>query len=278
METKYAFTSKDKILIFEDEYLLATNKMPGWETVTKSGKYCFTTLVRDLFNSSNLTPIHRLDRDTSGLLLFAKTEDVRTKFIPIFQEKKIKKKYLAFTMGVPKSSTGSIKRNLTPWTEGGKEPVRVTKSPTEGLSATTDYRVIETIQHAITQDAITRPKNFSFVEFSPHEGRSHQIRVHAAHLNIPILGDDQYGHRETNLMVKKETGLYRQALHAFSLDYNHPITNTKVLLRAELPEDFIKLLIFFKEMKMKQFYYVQNPETKVSRELLDYLCLNNAGR
>jgi 23S rRNA pseudouridine1911/1915/1917 synthase len=159
--------------------------------------------------------VHRLDKDTSGLLIIARTSTAYTEFLRLFKEREIKKKYYAFVEGVPGESgfiDYAISRHPTLIT-------RMTHIDPQGKPAMTDWKKIK----AYGTKAL--------LELSPLTGRTHQLRVHCAAIGYPIVGDSLYG--------KKSSEIKRQALHAYSLNFIY--NNTVYNFTAELPDDMKKL-------------------------------------
>lgn len=220
---------------------LLVDKPAGMETVVTGGgntKYCFTSYLRRQLEGDFLRPAHRLDRDTSGCLLMCDREEVLPELEELFREKKTDKRYLAICLGAPKAETDVISRNLTPW-DGGRRPVRVGKGP-DTLNAVTEYQLLGKSQ-AGKVDGVAIPK-ISLIRFRPLTGRTHQVRVHAAALGLPIIGDDQYGDRKANKVFREKWGLVRQALHAWRLHFPAPETGKKIKVEAHLPPDMTAVL------------------------------------
>lgn len=213
-------------ILFDDDHLLAVDKPAGIETVTPDGTPSLTRLLQRDTGHSTLAPCHRLDRDTTGILLFAKTEPARLAAEALFRDRTVRKAYLALTHGAPFNKQGTIRRALSEW-KGGHKPVHVIKGR-GGLEAETAYRILAQSD---------TPLPCALLLFLPHHGRTHQIRVHAAALGHPILGDDQYGHRPANRLAKDAADLRRQALHAWRIELPHPVTYAPLSLTAPLPED-----------------------------------------
>ncbi|MDR0867866.1 MAG: RluA family pseudouridine synthase [Planctomycetota bacterium] len=210
--------SNELELLYEDADYLAVNKPAGIETVT-GGDDDLTTRVRQKFGAE-ISPAHRLDRDTTGAALFARHAAALAQIVEAFKRRRVEKIYRAICAGVPANPAGIIQRNLSEW-QGGRRPVRVVKKG--GLTAATAYRLA----------AANAEFPACLLEFCPREGRTHQIRVHAAAFGRPILGDDQYGDRAANQRAKQLTGLRRQALHAWRLT----LPGNGATITAPLPVD-----------------------------------------
>ncbi len=219
-------------IIYEDDALLAINKQPGLVVHPGAGNWT-GTLVNALVHHRGahlaergglhrLGIVHRLDKDTSGLMLIAKTDEVHEKLGLAFAQRDVKKFYRALCAGAFRRASGELRGAI------GRHPVHrkkmaVMKDPAKGRSAWTDYRVLQQGKHGAD------------VECLLHTGRTHQIRVHLAHLGHPIWGDTLYG---KNAPVG---GFYpaRQMLHAARIEIAHPLTGKPLLLEAPLPEDYI---------------------------------------
>ncbi len=212
--------------LVEQDDLAIFAKPPGMETVSQTGGREFAALVRAARDEPGLTPVHRLDRDTSGAVLFARNSPAEKALIDLFRRRLTRKLYLALCLGAPRNRTGRINRNLSEW-GGGRRPVRVLKKG--GLEASTGYQVLA------ASDEWAPGLRMGVVAFTPHQGRTHQIRVHAAALGYPILGDDQYGDRAANRAARERLGLRRSALHAWRLGF--PWQGENVDATAPVPDD-----------------------------------------
>lgn len=233
-------------VVYEDEYLIVVNK-PS-ELVTHPGAGNRTgTLVNALMfrfgvlatGSADDRPgiIHRLDKNTSGLLVVARTDDVYLKLQKQLQAREIKRKYLTLVCGHLKEEIGTID---APIGRSLRNRKKMTVTNLNSRSAITSYRRIE------------RFVSYDFIQASLHTGRTHQIRVHFAHLGHPVFGDPDYGGREKwvrgmfaperPLTRKLLSIIPRQALHAYSLAFTHPVTGAKIELQSDLPKDFQTVL------------------------------------
>lgn len=212
--------------LYENADLVVFAKPPSMETISQTGDKEFTALLREERGEPGLTPVHRLDRDTSGAQLFARNPAAEKALTLLFRQRRTDKAYLALCLGTPRNRTGQINRNLSEW-EGGRRPVRIVKKG--GLEATTAYRLLASSPEGSPGLCL------SLIAFFPHQGRTHQIRVHAAGFGYPILGDDQYGDRAANRSAREELGLRRQALHAARLAF--PWEGAEVRVEAPLADD-----------------------------------------
>ena len=189
---------------------------------------------KNLSNPEDITRpgiVHRLDKDTSGLIIIAKTDEAHEKLVEMFQSKNMKKTYLAVCKGNFSQKSGRIENLI------GRDPFerkRMAVVEINGKTAVTNYEVIDEVQ------------DFSLLKVNIETGRTHQIRVHMKFLNHPILGDSTYG---TSSKLAE-----RQILHAYKLEFIHPITKENIKVVGKLPEDFeniIKKLKFDREKIMK---------------------------
>ena len=168
--------------------------------------------------------VHRLDKDTSGLLLVAKNNKAFFYFKNLFQTRKIKKYYLALVHGKPKEQKGTISAPLG--RIGLKRTTKITgKKLIDKKEAETEYKTIKNY------------REFSFLELSPKTGRTHQLRVHLNSIGHPIAGDSIYGFRKLSAPL----GLNRLFLHAYKLEFITP-DNKRLTLETDPPEDLQKVL------------------------------------
>lgn len=212
-------------VLFEDEHFLAVNKSPGMVVHPAPGHWSGTFVNALLAHCDQLAPsedpirpgiVHRLDKDTSGVLLAAKTLASHQKLIEGFALRKIDKTYLAICVGRPPN--GIVRAPI------GRHPTQ-----RKEMAVVPDGReAISDIQTLAFNDQI------SLVMIRPKTGRTHQIRVHLKHLNCPVLGDPVYGSPRMNSLFP--TG--RLLLHAYQLQFPHPITKAPLRLTAPIPEDF----------------------------------------
>lgn len=178
--------------------------------------------------------VHRLDKDTSGVLVACKDDRIRSRLASQFEHRRVRKTYLALVEGVPEMDGGVLKHAI------GRHPKERKKMAVrrEGKAAETAYEVLE------------RFKGFAWMRFFPKTGRTHQIRVHAAAMGHPVVADPRYGKR-TRLTLGDLTGkdpdretllLERQALHAARLEFAHPRTEEPMAIEAALPADLERTL------------------------------------
>jgi 23S rRNA pseudouridine1911/1915/1917 synthase len=218
-------------VVFEDKSLIVLNKHPG--QVVHPGPGHFTgTLVHALLHhcKGSLSGIggverpgivHRLDQDTSGLLIVAKTDAAHQNLAAQFQDRTLTKIYMAWVVGRPRTTNGD-------WTESiGRHKVNRQKMAIHkegGKEAHTAYRLVEA--HPVA----------ALLELKLFTGRTHQIRVHCAYAGCPVVGDSTYGR---NVGWLKESGVTRHLLHAHKMIITHPKSGKELKLEAPLPADFL---------------------------------------
>ena len=218
-------------IVYEDDALLLISKPPGLVVHPGSGNP-HGTLVNGLVHycrsiagvGDSLRPgiVHRLDKDTSGIMVIAKTEKVHRLLADSFKNRQLEKEYMALLHGLLPEKAGRIVAPI------GRHPVRRQKMairPTDGRHAASRWQVIEEFG-----------STFSLVRVTIETGRTHQIRVHMAHLGCPVVGDTVYGTGRENRLFS------RQLLHASRLTFRHPLTNELIDKKAEIWPDFIHAL------------------------------------
>jgi 23S rRNA pseudouridine1911/1915/1917 synthase len=233
-------------IVFEDEALLVINKPAGLVVHPGAGNKS-GTLVNALLSycGNELSGIggvkrpgvvHRLDKDTSGLMVVAKTDEAHQKLSAQFSDRTLSRTYLAFVVGhiLPE---GTISQNIG---RSSYNRQKMTVRRTGGKEAITHYKVLE----YYGEKAVIA----SLVECQLETGRTHQIRVHLANAGHPLIGDPVYGRAQSNPMLKRlwaeNPGMWensRQALHAASIKFIHPVTEENMKFVAPLPLDLMKL-------------------------------------
>ena len=216
-------------ILFEDDYVLLINK-PVSLVVHPDKSHMCGTLVNQLlgYNAKVFEQmideekrpgiVHRLDRDTTGVMIIAKTPVIKEQLQSAFRGRNIKKTYLALVKGELKNDSGIIK------TRYGRNPKHYAKMAVleKGhKEAITGYRTL------------ARHNGVSLVQVRLQTGRTHQIRVHLQYMNCPIIGDNLYGTKEVKNLAE------RQMLHAWRLAFYHPFTKEKMSLEAPVPQDII---------------------------------------
>ncbi len=217
-------------IIFEDKDIAVINKQAGLVVHPAQGHYSGTLVNAILYHIKDLSGIngemrpgivHRLDKDTSGLIIIAKNDKAHLELTNMFQNKEIKKTYLAIVKGKLNKKKGRIATQIGR-DRNDRKKMAVLDSLTQGKNAITNFRVID------------QNEKFSLLKVDIETGRTHQIRVHMKYMGYPILGDAVYGRPDSEK---------RQMLHAYKLEFLHPITKEKMEIIAELPDDFKKALI-----------------------------------
>lgn len=227
-------------VVHEDDVLLVVDKPAGMAVHGGSGVSfgVIEQLRRQRPQARYLELAHRLDRDTSGLLLIAKKRSALTALHDLFRAGRIEKRYLALVKGRWREPLRHVKLALHKYLTGeGERRVSVLR---EGKAA-----------HSIVR-LVARWENFSLVEMELKTGRTHQIRVHLAHLGFPLCGDDKYGDFSLNKTLQKH-GLGRMFLHAAKLALDHPGTGERLHLLAALPEDLMVFLRRLEESEKRNY-------------------------
>ena len=216
-------------IVYEDSDIAVINKQAGLVVHPAHGHYSGTLVNAILYHIKDLSGIngeirpgivHRLDKDTSGLIVIAKNDKVHAALTEMFQEKKIRKTYLAILKGKLNKSEGKIVTQIGR-DKNDRKKMTVIDDAAKGKNAITNYRVI------------SQNNLFTLVKVNIETGRTHQIRVHMRHLGYPILGDSVYGRKDNEK---------RQMLHAYKLEFIHPVTGRQMEFTGDIPEDLQKAL------------------------------------
>lgn len=224
-------------IIYHDEDLIVINKPAGLVVHPAAGNLNGTLLNALLHYAPELRDlpragiVHRIDKDTTGLLVIARTIRAHTQLVADLQEHLISRQYLAIAAGR--------------FTAGGTIDEPMARDPKHR----TKMAVIQGGKHAVTHYRVKeRFKDYALLNVELETGRTHQIRVHMAHIQHPLLGDPAYGGRlklpknASELLIKTLRNFKRQALHAYHLSLTHPVTGEDMEWTAPIPEDFEKLL------------------------------------
>jgi 23S rRNA pseudouridine1911/1915/1917 synthase len=236
-------------IVYEDDDVLVVNKEPGMVVHPAYGNYTGTLVnalmwhFKDLplFNTGESRPglVHRLDKNTSGILVIAKNEFALNRLSKQFFDRTTDRRYNALVWGIPDPPEGTITGNVGRSLKDRKI-MQVFKDGSEGKSATTHYKVIEDLGY------------ISLIECKLETGRTHQIRVHLSYIKHPLFNDEEYGGDQ---ILKGTTFtkyqqfikncfkiLSRQALHAKSLSFDHPVTGKRLSFDSVLPDDMVQVI------------------------------------
>ena len=213
MGDDFLYKVKNIPIVYEDDWLLVVNKPAGLLSIPtpRNERYTLTAVLngelKDKKIPYRLHPCHRLDRETSGLMIYAKGKAMQKTTMELFKEKKIKKTYIAFIQGNLAAAESEI------------------NYPLEKKPALTKYKIID------------NRKEFSIVEIMPLTGRTNQIRLHFKYIGHPLVGETKYAFRRDFKLKAK-----RACLHAKKIDFIHPVTKKSVHLDIDLPQD-LKLFL-----------------------------------
>lgn len=221
-------TKMDLEIIYEDDYLLIVNKSPNLPVHPSISHYenSLSNGIKYYFNQIKLNkkirPVNRLDKDTSGLVIFAKHEYIQELLIKQMKTNVFKKEYLAILTGHLLNKNGKIDASIA----RKDNSIIEREINNSGEQAITHYELIK--------NYIYNNQELSLVKFILETGRTHQIRLHSKHIGHPIIGDSLYG--------KNSELISRQALHAYKITFKHPITKELKLFEIDLPEDMKNII------------------------------------
>lgn len=222
-------------IIYEDRDIIVVNKPKGMVVHPANGNpdgtlvNAIMSICKDSLSGigGEIRPgiVHRLDKDTSGILIVAKNDKAHINLSEQIKEHKVKKTYIALVKGIVKENNATINMPIGR-SEKDRKKMAVTK---KGKEAITHFKVLK------------RYDKYTLLEINIETGRTHQIRVHLSQIGYPIVGDEVYS------KGKNEWNIKGQCLHAKSLDFKHPITNEDMHLEAKIPQYFKKILEELKE-------------------------------
>ena len=201
------------MIVYEDDYLIVVNKPSGILTVPtpKKEKHTLTSIINNILNErgeqKEAFPCHRLDRETSGLIIYAKSINIQDKIMEQFKAGEVKKKYIAFIQGSLKQPQGTI------------------SFPLENKKAVTKYKLLQ------------RRKGYSIIEVKPQTGRTNQIRIHFKMIGHPLLGE-----RKFTFAKDFDIKFKRVALHASGIEFRHPVSGEVLSFTSRLADDMNRLI------------------------------------
>lgn len=229
------------VIAYEDQHLIVVDKPAGMVVHPAVGNIT-GTLVNALLHHcrgqlSGINGVarpgivHRIDKDTSGLLVVAKSDAAHEGLAAQFAAHTVHRRYIAVTAGIPSPAEGTIDARVGRSDADRKKMTVLPNNSSRGKSAVTHYKVLERLDGA------------AVIECRLETGRTHQVRVHCASIGHPLLGDPAYGRTPKPLRpVLDRLGFARQALHAAELGFQHPLTGEIVQFRSNLPQDMAELI------------------------------------
>jgi tRNA pseudouridine65 synthase len=223
--------SKRVDVLYEDEYCIAVNKPSALlvhRTNMSRDKDFLLQRVRDQIKMK-IDPIHRLDRPTSGIVLFSKKTETLPVFFKLFEKRQIQKTYIAVVRGFT-DDKGLI-----------DYPLKNKNKNNVAQSAITEYETLARVEMNIPVEPYDSSR-YSLVKINLYTGRTHQIRRHFKHLFHPLIGDSTYGDMKHNKMFKEKLHCSRLLLHACRLEFKHPITNENICITSDLDDEFNMIL------------------------------------
>lgn len=216
-------------ILFEDKYLIVVEKSAGLLSIgtakerSKTAYSILSDYVKKQHPGNKIFVVHRLDRDTSGLMLFAKNQDIQSLMQTNWRFAVNQRKYTGVLEGVPQTGDGSGQGTVTSYLWESKALiVYASPNPEDGIKAVTHYKILKSSEH------------YSLAEFKLDTGRKNQIRAQMNSIGYPIAGDLKYGGHVSPIK--------RMALHASVLAFTHPVSGEQMLFESETPKEFLRLL------------------------------------
>ncbi len=256
-------------IVYEDDYFLALNKQADLIVHPARGRWSGTLVNGLVFYGKKWSTLngdwrpgilHRLDRNTTGIMLVAKCDEAHWRIARQFENRTIQKTYMAIVHGVPELMNDVIDAPIGK-DKYVREKQAIRKEENGGRQAITQYEVVETFEavssatlHASTfandKHFKNPPQRFALVKLKPRTGRTHQLRVHMAAIGYPMVGDLMYGGRTMEAAgpgpADPPFKFERQALHAAEITFTHPVTLNPMTLSAPLPADFRRLMAYLR--------------------------------
>jgi tRNA pseudouridine65 synthase len=236
----------DKLeILYQDEHIVAVNKPSGLlvhkSLIDKHETRFALQLVRDQIGKY-VYPVHRLDKPTSGVLIFALSAEMARNLSLHFRENRIKKEYIAVVRGYTQDEEYidyALKKMLD--TKVQKEQGIIK----EAQESQTSYKRLATVElpYQVSRYPVAR---YSLVKLFPHTGRKHQLRRHMKHVFHPIVGDTKHGRGEHNKLFREKFDCYRLLLHSNRVSFIHPVSNEKIIIEAGVDKIFKKIFEIFK--------------------------------
>ena len=233
-EDKFVLKDVPLDILYEDEYLLIVNKPENMPSHPSADNYdnTLSNIVAAYLKKQGINNIHivtRLDKNTTGICIFAKNEYIQELFVRRKEKLNLKKEYIAIVNGIVKDEHGIIEKNIARM--DNTIILRHTVNDGTGDYAKTEYNVLQRNEE----------KNYTVVKVLLHTGRTHQIRVHMIDLGHILLGDtlyaEYYGIQDIDKLIS------RQALHAYSISFNHPVTDEFIQIQADIPDNMKELIL-----------------------------------
>ncbi len=250
MKRKFDFIVKSKngSIIFEDENIIVINKPPNLLVLPDRYNHSLPNLYNMLKEEfGQIFVVHRIDKETSGVIVFAKDAETHAALNSQFEEREVAKTYVAIVVGTPTEAEGKID---APISESQTHPGVMKVNSKHGKPSVTNYRVVEMFD------------GYALVEARPESGRMHQIRVHLASIGLPVMCDKVYGDGKPFFLSQVKSRYFsegdekpllsRTALHAESISFVHPTTNENVSFTAELPKDMRSVLNYLRKFKSQK--------------------------
>lgn len=251
----FVLRSKDASVVFEDTSIIAINKPPNLLVLPDRYNQSIPNLYHILKEElGEIFVVHRIDKETSGIIVFAKNAMAHGALNDQFESRKVKKSYRAIAVGTAGEREGRID---APISEGGNHSRTMSRKTgsrfagridmKRGKTSVTNYKVIDAFD------------GYAFVAAEPETGRMHQIRIHLASIGMPIMCDSIYGDGKPFFLSRVKTRYFsegeekpllsRTALHAESISFSHPETNEPISLTAEMPKDMRSVLNYLRKFK-----------------------------